>query len=292
MKGFNRFTLLLIACTTLYFIACKKTSDIKFVSYKSYVTPRLGKFIIYKLDSTVTANFGAFFTVRSYLIKDSIVEIIKDNQNRETFKIFRYQYDPNFGRWNSTNTFFLTPLDNSLEYVENNIRYISLVNPVVDGKSWQGNNYNSISLYNNNSFFPSWTYMYKDVAQPQKIGSFNFANTVTVQEFDSVDNRPFSATNYSSYNKAYEIYADSVGLVYKDVLSWEYNSFTSITGCKLVKPKTGGGFDTIAVDCNANRPYCDSLKTVPNYKIISCDTSINTFIYSGYGIKQTIVSHN
>ena len=292
MKVTNHLVFLLLACATLYFIACKKSSDTKFVSYKSYVAPGLGKYIIYKLDSTVTAAFGSYFVVRSYLIKDSIVAVIKDNQNRETFRIFRYQFDPTYGTWNSINTFYLTPLDNSVEYVENNLRYISLVSPVTELKSWQGNSYISQSLYNNNNFFNTWTYVYKDVGQPKKIGTFNFENTVTVEQYDSLENKPFSPTNYSSFSKAYEIYADSVGLVFKDVLSWEYNSFTKISGCKLVKPKTGGGFDTTLIDCDANRPYCDSLKTVPNYKIISCDTSINNFVYNGYGIRQTIVKHN
>ncbi|MEO5943095.1 MAG: hypothetical protein ABIP30_01915 [Ferruginibacter sp.] len=294
MKGLNRVTLFIFVCiASLYFIACKKVNDdTKFVSYKSYTAPGLGKYIVYKLDSTITASFGAYFVVHSYLIKDSIVAVIKDNQDRETFKIFRYQFDSLHRVWNPTNTFYLTPTANSLEYVENNLRYISLVNPVTEFNQWQGNSYISQSLYNENNFFPTWTYTYKNVGQPFSVGGFNFANTVTVEQYDSTNNRPFSATNYSSYSKAYEVYADSVGLVYKDILSWEYNSFTSISGCKLVKPKTGGGFDTTLINCDANRPLCDSFKALPNYKIISCDTSINQFVYDGYGIRQTIVSHN
>lgn len=242
MKVINRLILVLLAGAALYFVACKKTSDTKFVSYNNYAALRLGKYIIYQLDSTVTASFGSYFVKRSYLIKDSIVQIIKDNQNRETFKIYRYQYDSTYGVWNSTNTFYLTPAQNSLEYVENNLRYISLVNAVADNKSWLGNSYISQTLYNPNSFFNSWQYSYKDVAQPKKIGKLNFANTITVQQYDSLDanNLPFSPNNYSAFTKAYEIYADSVGLVYKDIFSWQYE--------------------------NA--------------------------VYSGYGIKQTIVSHN
>jgi hypothetical protein len=149
MKGLNRVTLLFFVCmASLYFIACKKVNDdTKFVSYKSYTAPGLGKYIVYKLDSTVTASFGAYFVVHSYLIKDSIVAVIKDNQDRETFKIFRYQYDSLHRVWNPTNTFFLTPTANSLEYVENNLRYISLVNPVTEFNQWQGNSYISQSLY-------------------------------------------------------------------------------------------------------------------------------------------------
>jgi hypothetical protein len=293
MKGINRITLVLFACIAIYFIACKKSSDnTTYVSYKDYVTPGVGKYIIYRLDSTITASFGAYFVVHSYLVKDSVVEVIKDNLNRETFKIYRYQYDSTAHTWNSINTFYLTPTTNSLEYVENNLRYISLVNPVTEFKQWQGNSYISQSLYYDNNFFPTWTYTYKDVGQPKQIGNFNFANTVTVEAYDSTENNPFSKYNYNSYSKAYEVYADSVGLVYKDVLSWEYNAFITISGCKLVKPKTGGGFDTTLIDCDANRPLCDSLKSVPNYKIISCDTTINNYFYNGYGVRETVVGHN
>ncbi|MDB5202498.1 MAG: hypothetical protein JWQ27_1907 [Ferruginibacter sp.] len=293
MKNLSTGLIAAVILATGILISCKKTNDdTVFSSYTQYVNPKLGKYIIYNLDSTVTASFGAYFVKKSYLVKDSIVAVITDGMGRESYKIFRYQYDSAQRRWNSTNTFLLTPTPTSLELVENNFRYIKLVNPIEDDKSWQGNRYVNQSPFYPNTFFPDWTYYYRDVAQPKKIGAFNFANTVTVVQYDSTDNRPFYPKGYNFYDRSYEIYADSIGLVYKDIMSWEYQAFTSLVGCKLVKPKTGGGFDTTNVNCNLASTNCDSLARVPNYRIISCDTVITQAYYNGYGVKQTIVSHN
>ena len=291
MRTANIRIIFFVALASIYFIACKKTDETPILSYKQFVNPKVGKFIIYQLDSTVTVNFGSAFVKRSYLIKDSIVEKFVDNQNRESYKLFRYQYDAVTKTWNPTNTFFLTPTDTKLEYVENNQRYIRLVEPISDFKSWQGNTNISIQMYNPGNFFNTWTFYYKDVNQPAQVGMFNFAKTVSVVQYDSTENTPFFPNNYNQYNKSYEIYADTIGLVYKDILSWEYQAFTNISNCKLIKPKTGGGFDTSFVNCNLAATNCDSLRQLPNYKIM-CDTSLTQFFYTGYGTTQKILSHN
>ncbi len=277
--------LLMLTC----FLACKKTAEPNFVSYKKYYSPVPGKVIVYRLDSTITAPFGSSFVKRSYTIKDSVVALFKDNQNRDSYRIFRYQFDSAANAWNSTNTFYATPLDNSVEYVENNRRYISLVSSVNAQKTWLGNSYITQYVYHPNDGISSWEYMYKDVEQAKKIGNLNFANTITVQQYDSLENKPFIAGFYNSYTKSYEVYAEAVGLVYKDIFSWQYQASTSIR-CKFEKPKTGGGLDTITVDCGIIR--CDSLRNLPNYRVLSCDTLLNNFNYEGYGVRQTILSHN
>lgn len=289
MKNVNRIciygSIILLICLA----ACKKTSEPNYVEYKKYFSLRVGKVITYKLDSTITAPFGVSFLKNSYTIKDSVVALIKDNSNRDTYRIFRFQLDPATGEWNSTNTFFITPLANSIEYVENNHRYISLVNPITEGKTWMGNSYITQYIYHPNDGILSWDFTYIEVEQPKKIGNFNFANTVTVQQYDSSENKVFVPNFYNSYTKSYEVYADTVGLVYKDVFSWQYQASTVIT-CRFEKPKTGGGLDTITVNCGSVR--CDSLRNLPNYRVISCDTLLNNFNYEGYGVKQMILSHN
>jgi hypothetical protein len=291
MKKSTLRLLMLVCLVSVYFIACKKTDDKPFLSYKQFINPQVGKYIIYKLDSTVTLSFGGSFVVKSYLVKDTIVDKVLDNQNRESYKVFRLQYNPATKNWDASNSFLLTPLDTKIEYVENNLRYIKMINPVTELKSWQGNNYIGQNVFNAGNFFSSWTYYYKDVNQPMQVGTFNFANTVTIVQYDSTENRAFDPKNYSQYNKSYEVYADSVGLVYKDILSWEYQAFTVPTNCKLVRPKAGGGLDTINVDCTLDATNCDSLRRLPNYKL-TCDTIVSQFYYTGYGVKQTIVSHN
>ena len=278
----------LIILAAIFFVACKKTDERKYPSYTQFVNPKVGKYIIYQLDSIVTISFGASFITKSYLIKDSISGKFFDNQNRESFKIFRYLYDSAAKVWNTTNTFYMTPLSTKLEYVEDNNRYTKLVNPVTEENAWQGNSYigNSIFSFSN---FSNWNFFYKNINQPAQIGNLKFDKTITVVQYDSVDNKPlFDPKNYYQYNKSYEIYADTIGLVYKDLLSWEYQAFRDVTNCQLIKPKTGG-LDTSFVDCTSLN--CDSLRNLPNYSVL-CDTSLTKFYYNGYGIRQKIISHN
>jgi hypothetical protein len=279
---------------TVAFFACKKTNDdTKFISYKSYVNPVKGKYIIYRLDSTVTKDFGAGFITKSYTIKDSVANVFKDNTGRESFTIYRLQLiNPSNNSWRPINTFVVTPRDNSLEYVENNLRYVLLANPISDLKTWRGNSDIQKSPFYKNSTIYDWDFFYTDIEQPKTIGGLNFNNTITVVQSDSTENKAFNPLTYYTYQKGYEIYADSLGLVYKDVMVYEYQQSNIISNCKLIKPKTtGAGFDTVSIDCSNSNNKCDSLKLLPNYKII-CDTSLGRFAYDGYGIKQTILSHN
>jgi hypothetical protein len=275
----------------LSLFACSKTdTTTTFKAAKTYVSAAKGKYIIYRLDSIVTASFGSRFVTKTYTVKDSVVDVFLDNQNRESFKIFRYVLNPN-NTWTSNNTFVLTPQDNSVEYVENNLRYTKLVSPVTNGKEWKGNSFINQSPYYFNTLFPNWTYKYKDVDVAKSYGSLNFAKTVTVVQYDSAENRAFNSNVYNFYDKGYEVYAENVGLIYKDVMSWEYQVFTSFSNCKLIKPKAGGGFDTTNVNCNLPQTNCDSLILVPNHRV-KCDTIIDRFYYNGYGIKQTVIAHN
>jgi hypothetical protein len=292
MKKNTPIFAVLVAVLTLTFFACKKTGDdTKFISYKSYVSPKKGKYIVYRLDSTVTKDFGVGFVTRSYTIKDSVANIFKDITGRESFTIYRSQLNGN-NTWTTINAFVMTPQDNSLEYVENNQRYVLLTNPISDLKTWQGNSGIQRSPFYKNSTIYDWDFFYTDIEQPKQIGTFNFNNTVTVVQYDSNENKVFNPLAFYSYQKGYEIYADSLGLVYKDVKAYEYQQTNIISNCKLIKPKVPGpGFDTLAINCNLNSSKCDSLKLLPNYKII-CDTAIGPFSYDGFGIRQTILSHN
>jgi hypothetical protein len=273
--------------------SCKKTNDnTLFASYQKYTNFKVGKYIIYALDSTVTRSFGAYFVTNSYIIKDSVAAEITDNLNRKSYKIYRYHLNPANQQWISVNTFFYTPTENALEYVENNLRYNKLVNPISETKNWFGNTYINQPVYHPNSFFMTWNYFYTDINQPKKVGNINFPNTLTVVQYDSTDNSIFNPNSYNSYDKGYEIYADTIGLVYRDVMSWEYQAAYSVSNCILTKPNpNGSGTVSLPINCALPDSKCDSLNRLPNYKIV-CDTAVTGFNYNGYGTKQVILSHN
>lgn len=283
----------LFCCASLFLYACKKTNETgNFVAASDYLNVAKGKFIVYKLDSTVTINFGTAFKTVSYTIKDSIVDVFLDNAGRETFKIYRYQLNASNGVWSPVNTFTLNDLGSKVEYVENNLRYTKLVSPVADGREWPGNSYIYLSPFKPDNFYNSWTYKYKDVGSSKKFGALSFPNTATVEQYDSTTNKPFYSKAFWTYDKGYEIYAKDVGLVYKDIMSIEYQVSTSLSNCSYTKPKANGaGLDTVYIDCSLASSNCDSIARVANHKL-KCDTSIRSFNYTGFGIKQIILDHN
>lgn len=206
---------------------CSKTDDTVYADLKSYINPKPGKYIIYKLDSTVTVNFSTAFTTKSYLVKDSVVNTFFDNQNRLSYTVFRFQYDSAAKKWNSISTYYLTPAASTFESVEDNIRYIKLANPVTENTTWSGNKNAVISPFYNTVNFSIWQYYYEKIKEPFTVNNVTFPNTVTVVQYDSAENAPFKINNFATYDKGYEVYADTIGLIYKDIMSWEYQVDTA-----------------------------------------------------------------
>ena len=264
----------------------RQTEQLKASSYKDYFPISVSKYIIYRLDSTITKNFGTGFEIHSCIVKDSVEEQLVDNENRLTYKVVRYQLINNL--WKPVNTFMTTPLSNRLEYIENNLRIIKLINPVTENISWKGNSYCNQNPFYINSDFVDWTYRYNNIAQPYSNGDLNQDSTLTVVSYDSLNNKPFYYKQYSTYTKAYEVYAKNIGKVYQDILTWEYQVFTGYFNCKHIYC-SGNKCDTSSIDCE--HMNCDSIRQIKGHTI-NCDTLVTRFYYDGFGVKMTMIEHN
>ncbi len=267
--------------------SCKQEFENKhYETYHNFCPLKVGKYITYQLDSTTTKNFGIGFEVKTYIVKDSVEDQFKDNSNQISYKIVRYKLDDQ--KWISDNAFIITPLENRLEYVENNLRIIKLVNPVVNDKSWMGNNYITNPPFFKNSHYQSWEYIYTNLGNPFSVNNHTFDSTITVVSYDSIENKPFYNKGYNSYAKGYEVYAKNIGKIYQDIINWEYQVFTTYYNCKWIKC-VNGICDTTTPDCNMIN--CDSIRNIPG-TTITCDTAINNYYYNGFGVKLRIIDHN
>src|ERR1700712_6028626 len=99
------YGILLVAFCSLCLIRCNKTDILATGQLADYTNLAVGKFVIYKLDSTVTLPFGVGFTVNSYLVKDSINAMVTDNLNRPGYRIIRYVWNDATQQWTNSNTF-------------------------------------------------------------------------------------------------------------------------------------------------------------------------------------------
>ena len=297
----NIFTaIVLTSCCVLFMVRCNSKNDLVSDKISDYTNLAVGKYIIYKLDSTVTLPFGTGFTVNSYTVKDSVEAVVTDNLNRPGYRIVRYFWDEATKRWNNSNSFMAIQTNNTFEYVENNMRQVRMVSPIVDNFSWNGNSAIGTSPFNfstNDNEYLFWVFSYSNTGMPFKVGNQNFDTTVTVVQYDSNNNKPFNSIGLSTKSLSYEVYAKGVGRIFQDLLAWEYHTSFFTRNCKLIHC-LNNKCDTTAIKCNtdelAGGKNCDSIARAQldaGVRIV-CDTIPGNFSYDGYGVRLSIISHN
>ena len=192
---------------------------------KEYFPLNVGATLTYRLDSTVPAPFGTALLVKSYQAKDSIESTFIDNEGRTSYRIFRLIRNLSGTQpWRFAATYVATPTANSIEYVDNNLRFVKLVSPLKDGYAFKAHSFiDTKSINSQVSYLDDWEYEYQNVGKPYTVGNKKYENTVTVfQHNETTPDGAFNPNNYQQRNYGVEVYAKGIGLIYKDFLHWTY----------------------------------------------------------------------
>ncbi len=214
-----------IIASIFFITGCKKENEeFATAAIETYQPLKAGKFIEYRLDSLVFVAFGSFSEIHSYRVKYETSAAITDNLGRASWRIFRYIKPLNSGSYVPDATFTATNTGTGFEFVENNMRFLKLIQPFRDGFSWKGNSYIDTRSSNSNvRYLDDWDYVFDASNQPKTIGSFNFDSTVTVLQRDDSTGLPLiPQTQYAEKNLGKEIYAANIGLVFKEFLHYEF----------------------------------------------------------------------
>lgn len=222
MKKYFGVALLL----TILLTACNKQNELlKISALSDYYPLQLGKYITYNLDSTVFISFGTKDTIIKYQVKDSVSAQITDNLGRPAFRILRLIRKDATQAWVGNNTFMAIPTANSIEFVEDNLRFIKLILPIQEGVTWKGNTFiDAYSLNSSTKYLGDWNYIYDSVDVPLTVGSYQLNNTIKVSQRDETlgTDPTLPGTQYAEKNFSVEKYAKGIGLVYKEFLHWEF----------------------------------------------------------------------
>ncbi|MEJ7739315.1 MAG: hypothetical protein WKF97_17955 [Chitinophagaceae bacterium] len=225
---------LIFILTAVLFMRCNKAEDLQSDALNDYFNLEPGKYILYKLDSTITLSFGAGFTVHKYQAKDVIDAPITDNLGRLGWRVLRYLRDSASNSetdWKPNSTYMIMSTRETVEVIENNLRFQKLKLPVTEGFTWKGNAY--ISLYSNDPnwdyrYLSDWDYTYEQVGSPFVLpGSPTVDSTLTVTHRDETLGTPNNRDLYSERTFSKEVYGKRIGLIYKDFLHWVFQPRTS-----------------------------------------------------------------
>jgi hypothetical protein len=225
----------IFSCLAFIVFSCgKKTEQIDDYDFqKERLTELLiplqpGKYITYRVDSTVFTNFGRTTEVHKYLVKHVVDAQVTDNLDRPSFRVYRYITDSASTQpWQASGSYLITPLDDRIELIENNLRVIKLHTPVRDGNKWNGNTYlgndpyGSFYGFSNDDNMADWEFYFdRGLQSSLTIQGKTYTDAYTVQENDESD--PVTGpSDYGSVSFAKEIYSKNIGLVYRELTLWE-----------------------------------------------------------------------
>lgn len=244
------------AFMVLIMIGCTPEKE-EFVSDKisDYQPLAEGKFITYQLDSTVFTNFGRNTEVHKYQEKHVYDAAITDGLGRPSFRVFRFLRDSaGTGPWAPAGSYMVTPLAHTLEVIENNLRFVKLVMPLSQDKSWKANQflpdepYGGTFNFNNDFDIAAWDYSYSSLGESMVINGETLNDVITIDGINDVINVPVTdPANYGSINYQQEKYAKGIGMVFQELIMWEYQPNTGGSGGGF---KVGFGVKRTMIDHN------------------------------------------
>lgn len=188
------FSLLLIGCSD-------PEEDVVLTQPSEYQPLKIGSWYLYDVDSIAYNDFTTPVTIDTfeYQLKEMITDTFTDQAGNLNYRLERERRMKNDSlpydslNWMHADVWFITEKGNTIERVEENNRYVSLMSPVRDGINWDGNAFN---------YKESWDFNYQKIGQPFD----SFGNTVTV-------NQILEDQFVIIYQLYEEVYAKDVGLI-------------------------------------------------------------------------------
>jgi hypothetical protein len=211
--------IILLSTFALFLFTCKKKSDTPTqdeLGY-SYFPISVGAYSIYNvIDSSFQGN--GISVVKRYQVKEEIHDPITvyDQTRYQVYLYFTQQMGQAFNSYPDSNwTEFNS--GGRITRIENNISYIKLIFPFVVGATWDGNISDSVNnpqnYYTMTNVRRSFTY--DSSSSGVSGGSLYYPQTVSVVQYN---NSSALGVNYSV-----EVYADNVGMVYKEIKIYQYD---------------------------------------------------------------------
>lgn len=224
--------LVLAGCT-------KETEEFTTDSVNGYFPLQIGKYITYRLDSTVFPQSGRSEEVHVYQEKLQIAGELTDNEGRPTYRLDRYLRDSaGQNNWTPAGVVFVTPRSKEIEVINDNLRVLRLVTPIAEGNTWKGfryvssgtsdnpeGPYESLFEFNddNHIHLNDWEFAYGPKDETVTLNNQVIDSVITVNGPDEAANAPVTdPKSFGSKTYVVDKYAKNIGLIYQELIMWEY----------------------------------------------------------------------
>lgn len=201
----------------LILAGCKQDTDRMTLSpmLYDYAPLRVGHYLLYDVDSITYTYADPIQTADTvhYQIQELISDTFYDNLGHVAYRIeVSKRYDTTSPLNVVDRAWYCFRTQNSFEKVEDDLHFIKLIYPPVNGVTWNGNSYLPASDTSSDIYqkYAGWVYSYSDVNRPKAINTLGFDSALVVTEVND--------ENLINKKLSRETYAYHVGLIYKE---WE-----------------------------------------------------------------------
>jgi hypothetical protein len=257
----NKLNLAGLLCILLLFSCTKETEQFQSEPLSDYTPLQAGKYITYRLDSTIFTNFGVGIAVHSFQEKHVVDAPIMDALGRPSYRILRFTRDTaGTEPWEPAGSYFITPTTNTVEVIENNLRFVKLVSPITQDNTWKGNRYlptdpyeDVFASWNNDDDMADWDYTYSSLNGSLTLKGQAYNNVLTVDGVNDVFNADAATSSVVNpaviafVNYMQDKYAKGLGLIYQQMIMWEYQPPNAVVP---VGVKVGFGVTRSMIDHN------------------------------------------
>lgn len=167
--------------------------------YYNFVPSEVGHAAIYDITLITKDEFTGNQDTLRYQLKELIESEFTDLSGRKTQRLELYTRADSTQPWIISDVWTANVISDRYEKKEENISYVKLRFPLVEGNVWNGNLYNSL---------PEQEYSLTSLNSSSTINGMNFDSTLTVLQSDYED--------LLEKSFAIEQYATGAGLIYKE----------------------------------------------------------------------------
>jgi len=196
--------LIILSISFLVFTNCKKQEANPVVEmHYNYIPTTIGTWNTFEVTEITHTTTGAHDTLNYYL-KEVIAELISE----QNYRIERFWKTNINDSWTIKDVWTREVTKSMYKQAEENIVFTKLIFPVKPDQFWNGNAFNNKE---------ELEYKYTNTHNSYSINNLDFDESVTIIQQDN--------TNAIEFQKAEEVYAKDVGLVFKSQIDLSINLF-------------------------------------------------------------------
>ena len=199
-----------IFCAMLMMLDGCSYSDVMRIPDQLYFPLRVRNYQIYQVNETDIQHSSCndnSLPSKSYQLKVLIYDSLKNAEGSYTYNIHRYTLPDSTQAWADLDTWSARVTTNQVIVNEGNTSYVKLIFPLTNNSKWNGNQYNNLVEED---------YVLKNFNQAYQLSNGKkYTTSLTVEQSDNQDFFVFQ-------DKRLEVYAASVGLIYKETTQLTY----------------------------------------------------------------------